>query len=376
MSSVYDFLGNSPSGAVAFIGTVTSRGDALPGEPLDITFAVDEWILGTERRIVVVRTRAPAPSDNDSCLPGDFNASPGQQWVIVGGDLDRNPSASDAVPVRADIWVSKRVVDGRPPDILLQVLREAASEPERRRDMQRGLPETFLTAPRKYAGMSFPAGSLIAGSYSDMPAQAKAPVALSYCGYKFKPGTFFNFTQSGNSPARVTYVEVSRTHRFERFIVPPTTHLAFAEEGCTIQSLWVPWTHDPHKPEAHIDFGYVRLNHGWIELHPNGHVRRGYASKPVKIRGIWATGELVFSKKGMLRQFQPARPQVIRGIPLQSNVCTELDETGKPVHFVLSKPYRIDGELYHENDRIWVEGYRGPRAVHRAPPGGRPQSNC
>jgi hypothetical protein len=217
-----------------------------------------------------------------------------------------------------------------------------------------------LTVAEKYGNVMLPIGTEVERTDSSIHA-ATLHSSLTYCHIKFQPGTRLEFGTGFPYSA-----QLSVQHKVRGINLPKGTEVRFIDNSCNIDSFI---THG-----SDIDFGYAKLN-GWIYLYPNGHVKESTMQSAINIRGINAIGNLKFWQNSQLQEFYSGKNQFIKGVPIQANVCIQLDEQGNPHNFVLSKSHQFTNGKFNVNDRVEVDVKGIVTWVYRGQ-SGRPKTNC
>jgi hypothetical protein len=202
-----------------------------------------------------------------------------------------------------------------------------------------------LTVAEKHGNITLPIGTEVErnGSYLHAATLRKN---LTYCQIKFQSGTRLEFGMGQKGEILMYSAQLPASYKLKGIILPKDTEVRFVDNSCNIDSFI---THG-----SDIDFGYAKLN-GWITLYPNGQVKEAYTKNAINFRGISAVGQLRFWQNGRLQEFYSGKSQSIKSIPIQSDVCVQLDRQGKPINFVLDKPYQFTNGKFQINDRIRLD---------------------
>jgi hypothetical protein len=222
-----------------------------------------------------------------------------------------------------------------------------------------------LTVAEKHGNITLPIGTEVERSGSDIHA-ATLRKNLTYCQIKFQSGTRLEFGTGNVGEILMYSAQLPASYKLKGITLPEGTEVRFIDNSCNIDSFI---THS-----SDIDFGYAKLN-GWITLYPNGQVKSAYTKNAINVRGISAVGQLKFWQNGRLQEFYSGKSQSIKSIPIQSDVCVQLDRQGNPINFVLDKPYQFTYGKFQINDRIRLDT-DGKVSLTPRSNNGRSKTNC
>jgi hypothetical protein len=223
-----------------------------------------------------------------------------------------------------------------------------------------------LAADKKFGSIVLPGGTEVQRSGTFIRA-ATLRKSLTYCGIKLPSGTRLLFGVIYPEIPVMFSAELSMLHRLRGINLPKGTEIRFVDNSCNIDSFI---THN-----SDIDFGYAKLN-GWIYLYPSDQVKRAGTERSINIRGINSIGQLEFWQNGQLQEFYSGESQLIKGIPIQANVCVRLDRQGRPIEFVLDRPYEFANGKFQFNDRVKVDATGNASLIDRSENNRPPMTNC